>query len=238
MKKIVLSVICLASFFLSGFAQKTISDANAQVREARDFHAIRVSHAFDVYLTQGNEEKVAVSASDGKHLENIIVEVKNGVLNIRWENKGKKWSMGNKKLKAYVSFKKIDELSVSGACDVSIVGELTADDLKIELSGASDLEGKISARNMEVDMSGSSDMKVSGVASDLKLDLSGACSFKGFEFAASMCSVDASGASDVKITVNKELTVHASGASDVAYKGTGSVREVKSSGASSVKKAG
>lgn len=238
MKKILLSVIGLTAFLFSGLAQKTISDANAQVREAKNFHAIHVSHAFDVFLTQGNEEKVVVSASEDKHLENIIVEVKNGVLDIRWDNKGKKWGMGNKKLKAYISFKKIDAFKASGACDVSIVGELNADDLKIELSGASDLEGKVMARDLKVDLSGSSDMKVSGVATNLELDLSGACSFKGFEFAANMCSVDASGASDVKITVNKELTVKASGASDVAYKGTGSVREVKSSGASSVKKAG
>ncbi len=236
MKKTVISLLAVIAFTLSGLAQKTIKDANVQVREAKDFHAISVSNAFDVYLTQGDEEKVAVSAGNEKHLANIKVEVKNGVLYIGWENKDRKLRIGNNKLKAYISFKKIDKLNVSGACDVKIVGELTADDLKVNLSGASDLEGKITARNLKIDMSGASDVKINGVASNLKLDLSGACSFKGFDFAANNCIVDASGASDIKLTVNEELTVDVSGASDVAYKGTGSVTKVKSSGSSSVKR--
>ena len=45
-------------------------------------------------------------------------------------------------------------------------------------------------------------------------------------------------ASDAEITVNKELTVDASGGSDVYYKGSGVIRNVRSSGSSSVKKRG
>lgn len=226
------------AFTLSAFAQKTINDANAQERQAKDFTGISVSHAFDVYLTQGNEEKVAVSASDQKYLEYITVEVRNGILHIGWDHKKKRDLKGNKKLKAYISFKKINKLKASGACDVNIVGSLNADDLDIDLSGASDLAGKITARSLKLDMSGSSDMKLTGEAADLKMKLSGACSFKGFDFATATCDVRASGASDVKITVNKELSADVSGASDISYKGTGLIRDVKTSGASSIRKAG
>ncbi|MEI9808132.1 MAG: DUF2807 domain-containing protein [Bacteroidota bacterium] len=77
MKKLV--VIISAVLLTAGvYAQSTISDPNVQVREAKNFHAITLSSAFDVFLTQGNEEKVAVSASEDKYLENIKVEVKNG----------------------------------------------------------------------------------------------------------------------------------------------------------------
>jgi hypothetical protein len=221
----------------AGIYAQHISDPNVEVREAKDFHAISVSSAFDVYLTQGDEEKVAVSASETKHLEHIKVEVNNGVLEIGWENKGK-WHSGNKKLKAYISFKKIDKLTASGACNLSVIGTLNADDLKINLSGASDLDGKIIAQNLSVDMSGSSDMKASGIAAKLKLSLSGACSFKGYDLATNYCDVNASGASDIKITVNKELSADLSGASDVGYKGTGLIRSIKTSGASNVSKTG
>ena len=235
MKKILLPVLTLIAFTFSGFAQKKISDANAQERAAKDFKGISVSHAFDVYLTQGNEEKVVVSASEEKYLQYITVEVKNGVLYIGWD---KKFDFkGNKKLKAYISYKTINSLRASGACDVEIVGTLAADDLDIDLSGASDLKGKLTVRNLKVDMSGSSDMKISGEANEAKMRLSGACSFKGFEFATGVCDVRATGASDVKITVNKELSADLSGASDISYKGTGTVRDVKSSGASSIRKA-
>ena len=51
-----------------------------------------------------------------------------------------------------------------------------------------------------------------------------------------VCNVEASGGSDIYITVNKELVAGASGGSDIFYKGNGSVKEMKSSGSSSVKK--
>ena len=237
MKKTILAILCVTALLTNGLAQKTINDPNAQVRDVKDFHGISVSHAFDVYLTQGNEEKVAVSASEAKYLEFVTVEVKNGILHIGWDNKGKKWQNGNKKLKAYVSYKKIDELRASGACDVNIVGSLSADDLNVKLSGASDVKGQITAKKLTVDMSGSSDMKVSGESASLKIDLSGASSFKGFDFVTATCDIDASGASDVKITVNKELSVELSGASDVSYKGSATIRDIRTSGASSVKRA-
>jgi len=48
------------------------------------------------------------------------------------------------------------------------------------------------------------------------------------------CNASASGASDIRINVNKELSAHASGASNVQYKGEGLVRDLRTSGSSSV----
>jgi hypothetical protein len=65
---------------------------------------------------------------------------------------------------------------------------------------------------------------------------SGASDLKGFELVTDTCNAHASGASDIRITVNKELNVHASGASGIYYKGPAVIREMHSSGASSVSK--
>jgi len=234
MKKIIVIVfglLCSASLL----AQQPISDPNVQVREAKEFHAIRLSSAFDVFLTQGNEEKVAVSAGDEKDLAYITVQVRNGVLEVGWDHK-RKWGRGNKKLKAYISFKTIDKLVVGGACDVDIAGTITVDkDLKIDLSGASDLSGKIEVKEkLTIDLSGASDAKLTGTATEMVIDANGASSFKGFDFAVDYCNATASGASDIKITVNKELSAQASGASGVGYRGEGKTRDVKTSGASRV----
>ncbi|MBL7737637.1 MAG: DUF2807 domain-containing protein [Chitinophagaceae bacterium] len=230
-----LSAIAVVVLISAGLlAQPTVSDPNVQVREAKNFHSISASDAFDVYLTQSNEEKVAVSAGEAKYLDNIKVEVKNGVLNISWDNKGMKWTRGDKKLKAYISFKNIDKLKASGACNVSIVGLLKADDLLVDFSGASDLRGKFDVKKLTFDLSGASDVKITGVAMNLDIDANGASSFKGFDLAADYCNVKASGASGVKITVNKELSATASGASDIDYKGSGTIRDIKTSGASSI----
>jgi hypothetical protein len=52
---------------LSVRAQETvIQDPNAQLRSVKGFHGIRVSSAINLYLSQGQEEKVVVSAKDVK----------------------------------------------------------------------------------------------------------------------------------------------------------------------------
>jgi len=231
MKKI--SAIVLGLVICSGIFAQQVNDPNAEVREAKNYHGISLSSAFDVYLTQSNDEAVAVSASETKYRERIKVEVKDGILHIRYESDGK-WNTGNKKLKAYISFKQIDKLTVSGACDVFISGILKADDLTINQSGASDLKGKLDVKKLTVDLSGASDMNVTGLASQLNLETSGASDFKGFDLVTDFCTARASGASDIRITVNKELSAHANGASDVQYKGEGVIRDLKTSGASSV----
>jgi hypothetical protein len=232
MKRLILTFLAILSVQAVVLAQLTIKDPNAQTREAKNFHGISVGSAFDVYLVQGNEEAVAVSASNEKDISRITVEVKDGILHIGLERG--KWNFGNKKLKAYVSFKNIDKLDISGACDVKVDGAIKASELKVGLSGASDLHAKLQVDRLSVDLSGASDLTVSGTAANLSIEASGASNFKGFELTTDFCTARASGASDIRITVNKELSVHASGASDIDYKGACVIRDLHTSGASSV----
>ena len=221
----------------SSFSQKTINDANAEPRQLTGFHAIKISSAFDVYITQGNEDAVAVSASTNEYKEKIKTSVENGVLIISFDNDKKFWKGWNsdkQKLKAYISVKKLDRLTVSGACNVYMEDGISADDLDISFSGASDLKGKVNAKNLSVDINGASDITLSGNVASIKVDASGASDFKGFDLVTNFCEAKASGASSVSITVNKELNATASGASDVRFKGEGLIRNIKTSGASSV----
>src|ERR1700754_4318038 len=147
MKKII-TVLSLLFFCASIFAQQ-INDANAEPRDAKNFHALKVSNAFDVYLTQGNEEAVAISATDDEIKKHIIVEVDGGALIIRLEGEKKFWKTwkGNKKLKAYVAFKSLDKIVASGACDVHLMNTLKSDNLIVDFSGASDLDGVLEISN-------------------------------------------------------------------------------------------
>ena len=223
----------LAILVLSFTVQAQINDENAQLRTVSGYHGIHVSSAFNVYLSQSNEEAVAVSAASVKDRDMIMVEVKSGILYIGL-SKAWKWSNGNKKLRAYISFKQLDELNISGACDVFINGVLKTDELRVQQSGASDLKGKMDVAKLYVDLSGASDMTITGTATRLYVEASGASDFKGFDLVAESCEAKASGASDIRITVNKELSAEASGASDVKYRGSCTIREVKSSGSASV----
>lgn len=230
-------LLLIAGFVLSGLyasAQKVINDPNAQVRSASGFHAIYANDAFDVYISQGNEEKVVVSASEEKYLQEIITTVKNGVLTIKYDE-GKKFWQGNRKLRAYVSVKNINELRASGAATFKIEGRLTCNDLKLDLSGASKLTGQLVVNGtFSASLSGASDIQINGSASETNIDASGASDVKAYDFTTSVCSVKASGACNIKISVDKELSAHLTGASSVNYKGPAMIKDIKTSGASNI----
>ncbi|MCW3088508.1 MAG: hypothetical protein JWQ78_1894 [Sediminibacterium sp.] len=236
MKKILLLASVLVTFGVQ--AQKTIHDANAISRNAKGFHAIEMSDGIDLYLTQGNEEAVAVSAASTDLREKIQVEVVNGVLKIYFERRnswgfGVNW--GQRKLKAYVSAKSLDRLSASGGADVVIENELTAQQFELGLSGGSDFKGRINARDLRVTASGGSDATLSGRAEKLVIHANGGSDIHGYDMISNFCTIESSGGSDVHITVNKELTGSASGGSDIYYRGNASANTSKSGG-SGIKK--
>jgi len=233
MKKLFVLTLGLIAF---SFLQAQINDPNAVKVDVNNFHAINVSNAFNVYISQGNEDAVAISASEEKYRQDIKVEVENGVLKIYYDKKNFLRSLsGDKmKLKAYISFKNINKLTASGACDVFIEGSIKADELTLSMSGASDLKGKIEVNKLKVDLSGASDVSIGGKATQLTIEASGASDFKGYDLVTDFCNANASGASGIQITVNKELSAQASGASSVHYKGEGLIRDIKTSGASNV----
>ena len=236
MKKLILSLTILAAAITPGFSQKVINDANAEKRSVAGFHGVEVGGGIDLYLTQG-DEAVAVSASDTRFRDRIRTEVKNGILKIWYDYKsGFRLETINRKMKAYVSAKNLDVLGGSGGSDIWVEGGFTANKLSLDISGGSDFKGKIIADEMKVIASGGSDVHISGTAKTLSVDASGGSDFKGYDFAVDICNLEASGGSDVYITVNKEMTANASGGSDIFYKGTGLIREVKSSGSSDIKK--
>ncbi len=239
MKKILFYLAAL--FLLQGalLAQKTLNDPNVQKRNVSGYHGIEVSGGIDLYLSPG-EEAVAVSASETKYRDKIITEVKDGILKIYYEQDKNRVNIsldwGNRKLKAYVSFKTLDKLHGSGGSDITVDGTIKTTSLSLDLSGGSDFEGKVDADRLNVDASGGSDVSISGNVKNLDIDASGGSDFKGYELISEVCNIDASGGSDVHITVNKELSAESSGGSDVFYKGSGSVKSMHSSGSSSIKK--
>jgi hypothetical protein len=207
------------------------------VRPVKGFHGINVSNAIDVYLSQGDQETVAVSAAEIKWRDRIRTEVVDGILKIWLDNKGFSWSSGNKKMKAYISFTTLDKLTASGASDVYVDGVISSSRLDINLSGASDFKGAIKVGELKLDQSGASDAHITGSVDGLvTIESSGASDVKAYDLVAGSCNAHLSGASDIRITVNKELNVHASGASSLYYKGDAVIKEMHSSGASSVSK--
>src|SRR5258708_17272253 len=112
-----------ACFILSALAaqQTIVKDPNAQVRSVDDFHALKVATGIRLYLTQGNQRGVVVSAAYPVYRNRIHTEVKDGVLNIYYENEMGNWHDNNRKeLKVYVSCIRLDGLHASSGPQLTL----------------------------------------------------------------------------------------------------------------------
>ena len=236
MKKIILLLAACCFVFIANAQNNIVVDANASARKvAGQFDAIKVSGGIDLYLSQSDNVAVAVSASNENFKEGIKTVIEDGTLKIFYKGENS-WRKKDSKLRAYVSFKDIKKLEASGACDIIVTGSISTAALSIQMSGACDFSGKVKTDVLKLNLSGASDAKISGTAGTAVIESSGASDVKAYDLVTDICKVNVSGASDVFITVNNELTASASGASDIKYKGNALVKEMKSSGASSVSK--
>jgi hypothetical protein len=230
-----LTVSILAGMMAIAQNPKVITDPNAQKRTVSSFHGVTVQSGIDLYLNQGGDEAVAVSAGDPEYRDRIVTVVEGGILHIYLDDKFHwNWGWGNRKLKAYVSCKELDQLKASGGSDVYIDEAIKSQRLELHFSGGSDLHGKLQVGELTVGQTGGADVYISGSAAQLYVHVSGGSDFHGYDLAVDDCHAQASGGSDVYVTVNKELDATASGGSDIHYRGSGSVRESHTNGSGSV----
>ncbi len=213
------------------------SEAQSKKIALKHVNAINISSSFELFIKQGDAESIEVSASNEEYLDKINVTIENGEVIIRYDNQKSFWLGWNSdrlNLKAVVTLKNLEKLTTSGACNTYFEEGINVENLSINVSGASDVKGNLTVKNLNVEMSGASDVLLSGSVSNLKVNVSGASDFKGYNLNADYCNSKLSGAASAKISVNKELTANASGASSVKYIGSGIIRDIKMSGASSI----
>lgn len=234
-------LLFLATVFISGatIAQDTrvFIDANAQKRTlSGSFTAIHITDGIELKLIQGNEESVAVSASEEKYLERFKTEVKNGVLSIYYDNEGMKWTNSKMKLKAWVSCKTLEKLTASAGSEVDVQNSLESDKLEMKFTSGSEFTGKLNVKQLTVDQNSGSIIHVSGKADKLSVDLSSGAMLKGFDFAVDFCDAKTSSGAMVTITIQKELNAKASSGGGIKYKGEGLIRDINISSGGFVKR--
>ncbi|MEN9371062.1 MAG: hypothetical protein RLZZ64_137 [Bacteroidota bacterium] len=235
MKNILVLFFLLVSF--NGIAQDKVifNDEHVVLRDVQDFQSVVIKGPFKVYYSSDAESQVAVSAKDNDSRDRITTKVSGGTLYVSLDNSSVKWWGVNKEFKVYITAPKLNALTVSGAVNFVVVDILRSTNFSLILSGASNFSGKIESEEIKANLSGASDCKVSGSSNKLDLVCSGASGFKGSDLKVDKADLDASGASSIKIHVIETLKAHASGASSIQYKGAPKMYNQSASGASSIK---
>lgn len=237
MKKIV-SLFLSIAFVFSATAQKVVNDANVEKRTVSGYHGISVATGIKLVITESTTEDVAVSAATTEFRDKIITKVENGILKIYYESKlhintDKK---EKKELKAWVSYKTLDELDANTGAEVEIEGTLKATTLKMNVNTGATVKGAINVDDLDVDQNTGSVINFTGNAGKLTVDGDTGSTFKGTDLTTNNCDVTASTGAGVYITVQKELNVKANTGGYVKYKGDAGIREIKTNTGGSVSK--
>ncbi len=238
MKKLLFAFLLCFVTGVSVKAQTVINDLNVEKRTISGFHGIEVGTGIRLTLTGGNAEEVAVSAATAEFRDRIITKVENGILKIYYESKTDAINKRKetKDLKAYVSYKTLDQLDVTTGAEVQIDGTLTSASLKIKASTGGKMNGKISSNELKVDQNTGSLIILSGQVEKLEVEGSTGSKFEGEELVTSNCNAKVSTGARIWVTANNELSAKASTGGNVKYKGQPSVKDIRRSTGGSVSK--
>ncbi|GAB5551925.1 MAG: hypothetical protein Sapg2KO_15160 [Saprospiraceae bacterium] len=226
MKKLAL-LFCTLLFALT----VQLSAQSTQERNVDSFDEIQVSAGIDLFLKQGGSPSVKVKATE-KIIDDIATYVENGKLIIKMKSKNyRNW--GRDKKEVYIVVDNLKALTASGGSDIFSEG-LDLDELAIRASGGSDVSLNIKVDDLSLTLSGGSDVDIKGSAENMEVRASGGSDLNAGKLEVKDCKITTSGASDANIYVTGNLSMSASGASDINYSGRPNVVSSRSSGGADI----
>lgn len=179
------------------------------------FDALDIGGARTIMLLQGDEYTVVVETDENLQ-ELVTLEVRNGTLHFGFSKKVIKFD----ELTYYVTAPVYRKIIASGASDIHSVEPLKGEDLKLVVSGASDVKLDVNYNSIVSKLSGASDLTLNGTTVSSVVECSGASDFHGKKLVSTSSVVKASGASSSFVNATSSLNYNVSGASDVKYVGT------------------
>lgn len=205
------SILLVAAFV---FSLGLSAQSSKQDRPVGEFSKISSASGIDVYFTQGNKHSLQIE-TDAENMDKIESKVENGRLTLKCKYDEKLKS--NIKVKAYVSAKNIEDISLSGAADFYTTSITNNTVLNVSSSGAADFKAdKVTTKDCKLSFSGASDCDIKNLSTETaKLSFSGGSDANVHVSSATNIEASASGGSDITLSgKTRNVTINCSGGSD------------------------
>jgi hypothetical protein len=242
---------CVPMMFPAFSSISVASETETRQFSYSDFDRIEVGSAFKVNVSRSDSASVSITLNRNL-FDNLEVSQTGDTLQIGMKNFFP--FFGNATMEVTVTLPELKGLELSGACrgevsgfnssqdmDLSVSGastlkvsDLAAGNVRVAVSGASQLSGAINMKSGILGISGASTLELIGTATDTSLDVSGASTLRLTGFPMQKASVHLSGASNAEIEVSGQLDVFLSGASRLAYTGNPSLGSISVTGGSTL----
>lgn len=213
-------VACMAACLALAVAASAAD--RRETRTVASFKAIGVSAPIRVELTQGDAEGVVIEGDEAA-LAQLETIVENGALKLRQKTRDHVPRMD--KVKAYVTARSIESLSVSGSGAIRSPA-LRAASLELSISGSGDVRiGSLTATKLDLSVSGSGDVHVAGTAESISASISGSGDVKAGKLQAGDASVSIAGSGAATLWVRDKLSARIAGSGGLRYYGDPSLRK-------------
>lgn len=201
-------------------SERKIAELNDQYG-LKDFKSLDLSGLFDVRIEQGDVFAVQMTGSESEK-KRYEVYLDQETLVIEYKNKDKffwkKDLFDDDKVKITITMPELKELSVQGAGKLKFDG-FRSQDIEVKLTGAVNGDGDIYAENLTVELTGASTLELKGEGQFLEANLTGACGLRAYNYQVNHAIVEAQGASSAKVFVTNKLEIDKGVASSVSHRG-------------------
>lgn len=202
-----------------------------EVRKVASFDAVKASAGVNVYLFQGNEEKIVVETDENLQ-ECLRVEVDGSTLKCYVDCSIRNSS----KLNVYVNYRKLNSVKASSGADVYGETVLETSYLNVRSESGADVKLDVKAGSINANASSGADIVLKGTADFFEGDASSGADINAVELEVKSCKANASSAGDIQITVKEKIDANASSGGDVVYYGRPEIEHTSESSGGDVKR--
>ncbi|TMM29008.1 DUF2807 domain-containing protein [Polaribacter aestuariivivens] len=198
---------------------------------ADNFSGIRVSSGIDLYITQGNINKVTVEADENLQ-EIIITEVIDGVLKIYTDQNI--WQAKSRKV--HVTIQNLNSLKATSGSDVYGNGIIKTQEISISATSGADIRLEVDAESVETSSTSGSDIRISGIATNHASSATSGSSIDAYDLKSENVIAKATSGAGINIYASQKIEARATSGGDIDYKGSPKNVSKKSSSGGSVSK--
>lgn len=202
-------------------------------RAVLPFSELYVDGVFNIYLLQGDQEKVEVETDE--NLQDVVTVI----------NKGKELKIKTKddinikhstKNNIYITITNINKLEINSVGRTECKNELKVDRLSLEVNSVGKTLMKLDCIQLNAEINAVGSLILEGKAKSANIEHTGVGSMSAYGFNVAYLSLQHSGIGSVEAYATKELSISSDGIGSVRYKGAAEVTKLETSGIGSVKK--
>ena len=214
----------------------TVPFLSAETRDLNfsGFTGVSVGWGMYVDISQGSDFRVRVTG-DSRDLDELKVEKDGDVLTFSHKSRFGGWNRHGK-LSVEIVMPALTSLNLSGGSQGQISMDSASKSFSADLSGGSELKGQLRCRDVKLVVSGGSELHLSGKGGNLTIDGSGGATCDTRDFAVQNVDSELSGGSNATVNMNGELNASQSGGSETIYYGNATLGHTDSSGGSRIRK--